>query len=627
MNSPASQLLPHCLALHRQGKLREAMDCYVQVLRGDPENSEALYYVAVVAVQEGKFAEGIKLAQRALTFGPPQARVHNLLGQALLRLSQAQEALASFDRAIELQPDFAEAYGNRANALIDLGRAEDALASFERVLALRPDSWEDWCNLANLLAELGQAEAALAGYDNAIALRPNHAAIHFNRAKTQVALNRLAEALAGLDQAIAIAPDFAEAYSDRGLVLAELNRLEEAVASFDRALALKADFPSALSNRGNILRQLGHFVEAETDYTRAIKIDPKFSAAHLGHGHLLLERGLLQEARAAIERAKVLDTTSFLPSSSLAILQLLTGDWKEGWENYENRHRTPKPAYFPLPYPRWLGGPLNGDRLVVMAEQGLGDVIQFCRFVPILAERGLDVTFLAGKNMAALLSTLANAKIASTIEELERDARPIRWVPLMSLPSILGLRPNSIPANAPYLAAQSERIAIWRQRLAGGAFKIGIAWQPGSPPNWYSNKRIVPLAAFAPLVEIPQVKLIVLQKGNGIEQIAAVPFRNRIETLGNDFDSGPDAFLDTAAVMMNLDLVVSCDTSIGHLAGALARPVFLALASLPDWRWLLDRDDTPWYPTMRLFRQKKPGDWTEVFERIAAEVRALIDRS
>jgi tetratricopeptide (TPR) repeat protein len=533
----ASQILQDALALHRQGKLSLAMERYVKVLQGDPKNADALYYIAVVAAQEGQFPEAIKLAQRANAFGPPQARVHNLLGQTFLRLGQAQEALASFDRAIALQPDFADAHGNRANLLAELGYTGEAMAGFDRALALRPDSPEDWCN--------------------------------------------------------------------RGATLQDLNRFDEALESYDRAIALRPDFAGAYYNHANILRDLGQMDDArglrdsarldaaEDSYNKAIGLDPQFMEALFGR----------------------------------ALVHLLRGNWDAGWRDYESRSRVGEPTYAPLPYPLWKGEPLPNERLVLVTEQGLGDAINFCRFAPLLAARGYDVTILTKPSMQALLSTLPGVMIATSADQLAQDKRPIRWLPIMGLAGVLGVQPLTIPADVPYLSASPERIKAWAEPFSTSSFKIGINWASGHPNNRHFAKRNIPLAVFSVLAALPGVQLFSLQKGPEAGQITQVAFRDRIIVLNTDPAPDADLFLDTAAVMTHLDLIVSCDTSVAHLAGALARPVFTALPMIADWRWLLGRNDSPWYPTMRLFRQKKPGDWTDVIERIAAEVCALAVRA
>ncbi len=529
----ADRLLQQGLFHHRQGQLEQAMERYVEVLQSDPENADALYYVAVVACQGGEYEEGIKLARRAISIGPPQARLHNLLGQALYRQGERLEAIKNYDRAIALDPNFADAHGNRANVLADAGFPDEALKSFDRALALKPDSAIDWLNRGALLQALGRHQ----------------------------------EALASFQKAVTSAPDLAEAQVNRGNALKDLGQFDAGAGKPDST----------------------RFDEADAAYSEAIKIDPKFDAAFLGRG----------------------------------LLRLLRGDWERGFADYDHRSNVGEPAYIPLPDPLWDGEKRAGERIVLVSEQGLGDTIQFCRFAPLLAARGFDVTLLVRKAMVPLLSGLPRVTIATDVDELAKDKRPRRWLPLLSLPGVLGIRPSSVPAAVPYLAAQPARVKAWRAKLGTGGFKVGINWGPGHSNYNSTAKRDIPLAQFAPLLGLPGVQLISLQKGPAAMQIAEVPFGDRIMTLAADPDADANFFLDTAAVMMNLDLVVTCDTSVTHLAGALARPVFTAVPVIGDWRWLLGRDDSPWYPTLRLFRQEADGRWEPVFARVADAVRDM----
>jgi Tfp pilus assembly protein PilF len=534
MSEPATtaQLLQQGLFHHRQGDIALAMERYVEVLQRDPQNADALYYVAMVACQDGQFQQGAELARRAIVVGPPQARLHNLLGQALYRLGQPLEAVKNFDQAIALDANFADAHGNRANILIDAGFPDEALKSLDRALALNPTSATDWLNRGALLQSLGRHE----------------------------------EALASFDKAIVCGPDVAEAHVNRGNALKDLGHLDAARGMLDTP----------------------RFDEAAAAYDKAIAIDPHIEETYLGRG----------------------------------LLNLLRGDWEAGFPDYEHRSNVGEPTYIALPEPRWDGELRAGERVVLVSEQGLGDTIQFCRFAPLLAARGFDVTILTRKAMAPLLSTLPGVTIATEPDALAQDPRPLRWLPLLSVPGVLGIRPDSVPAAVPYLSAEPERVEAWRARLGGG-FKIGINWASGHSDKPHFKQRDIPLSAFAAVAALPGVQLISLQKGPAVTQITEVPFSDRIMTLNADPNADADFFLDTAAVMMSLDLVVTCDTSVAHLAGALARPVFTAMPVIGDWRWLLGRDDTPWYPTMRLFRQDTGGQWEPLFARIAEAVRGL----
>ena len=525
-----AQLLQQGLFHHRQGDIPMAMERYSEVLRLDAENAEALYYVAVVACQEGQFKEGADLARRALSLGPATAKLHNLLGQALDRLGEPLEAVKNFDKAIELDPNLAAAHGNRANILVDAGMASEALKSFDRAIALNPASTPDLINRGALLEELGRPEDALKDYDTAIAVEPNFAEVHANRGSV---------------------------LKDLGLI--ELGRGEPDSPRFDEALAA---------------------------YDRAIKLNPKWPAAYLGRG----------------------------------ILKLTRGDWPGGFADYEHRAETAKPGFTALPAPRWDGAPLQaGEKLVLVAEQGLGDTIQFGRFAAILAAQGIDVTLLVRPAMAPLMATLKGVKVANSAEALPS---PYQWLPLMSVPGVLRTTPDTLPPDVPYLSADPARVAAWAGKLGDAKFKIGINWAPGHADKTQTSRRDMPLAAFAKLAALPGVELIALQKGAPAGEIATAGFK--VRTVDADISADADFFLDTAAIMTHLDLVIGCDAAIVHLAGALGRPVLTAVPVISDWRWMIGRDTSPWYPTMRLIRQDATRHWGAVMARIEVAVRAML---
>jgi len=503
----------------------------------------------VVACQEDQLDQGIALARRALEFGPPQARVHNLLGKALERKGEHLEAVKSFDAAIAIDAKFAEAHGNRAAILADAGRPDEALKGFDRALALDPKAAPDWIN--------------------------------------------------------------------RGVLLQQLGRQEEALESYDKALTLVPNDPSALMNRANALSMLGRYAQAETGYEQVIRRAPKLAVAYLQKGLAVKHQGRFAEARDLLVQALKLNEKDAETAFALGLLMLLMGDWRASFPLFEARARMVKPAYAPLDYERWRGEAPGDFRLVVLCEQGLGDTVHYSRYASLLAGRRHHVTLLTRPELAPLMRTLPGIeRVVTGVEELSGDKRRIEWLPLMSAMGMLHLTPDTVPQQGPYLSAEPERVARWRERLGSQGFKVGIFWQGTS------RNSAAPLSALAPLAEIPGVRLISLQKGEPAGEIAQVAFGAKIESPLDPGDLSAQGLLDTAALTANLDAVVSIDSMPAHLAGALGKPVALALPYVPDWRWLLDRDDTPWYPTMRLYRQDAARDWAPVFARIADALRA-----
>ncbi|HXJ02836.1 MAG TPA: tetratricopeptide repeat-containing glycosyltransferase family protein, partial [Micropepsaceae bacterium] len=530
-------------------------------------------------------------------------------------------AVSQIDAALRVQPNVSDAFNNRGNALRGLNRLDEALASFDRAIALDPGFAESFFNRGVVLQEMNRLDEALASYDRAIALNALHAKAFNNRGNVLKEMKRLDEALASYDRAIALRPDYAEAFNNRGNALKGLMRLDEALASFDHAIALKPGFAEAFNNRGIALEEVNRREEALASYDQAITLNSRYAEAFHNRGNVLKELKRLDKALASHDRAIALKTGYAGAFYSRGMVRLLDGRYGTAWLDYEWRwsvkefpSRPPK-----IDAPVWQGEDLTGRRIVVYAEQGMGDVIQFTRYLPLLVRRGAAVTFFSPAGLVRLLRPLdAAIEIISTIDGSE--AFDFQCA-LMSLPHRFGTELSSIPDRIPYLAAEDDLIARWKPLIGEHGFKIGIAWQ-GNPKGKIDQGRSIPLSEYVPLSGVPGVRLISLQKTHGLDQLATLP-QGTVETLGDDFDTGPDAFVDTAAVIAHLDLIITSDTSIAHLAGALGRPTWVALKHVPDWRWLLGREDSPWYPTMRLFRQQTDGDWKLVFAKIAQELGLL----
>ena len=544
---------------------------------------------AVKLHQAGRLDESEQIYRRILEAQSDHFDSLHLLGVIDIQRGKHAEAVQKIDAALELNPNVAEAFNNRGIALQELKRLDEALASHDQAIALKPDYAEAFNNRGNALLALERFDEALVSFDKAIAIRPDYAEAVTNRGAAVQHLKRLDEALVSFDKAIALNPGHASAFNNRGNVLVELRRLNEALASYDEALALWPHHAGTFFNRGTVLRELKRFDEALASYDKAIALKPDYAEA-------LNSRGMLK---------------------------LLRGRWSEGGADFEWRRKMQKTRSPPkIHAPEWQGEDLAGRHIAVYPEFHFGDVIQFVRYLPLLGRRKAEVTFFAPAKLIRLLRPLAPqvALVNSVDGQSHFDFR----CPLMSLPQRFGTQVSSIPNEAPYLSAEKDLVAYWKNKIGEAGFKIGIAWQ-GLPQGALDRRRFA-LAEIVPLSRLPGVRFISLQKHDGLDQLESLPAGTKVETLG-DFDSGPDAFIDTAAVMENLDLIISSDTSIAHLAGALGRPTWVALKQVPDWRWLLDRDDSPWYPTMRLFRQETDGDWKSVFSKMEQELQTLTSSS
>ena len=457
-------------------------------------------------------------------------------------------------------------------------------------------------------------------------------------------------------QVLEAAPKNANAWCFLGMACHDQQRYDEAVEAYHKALAFQPNFPIALSNLGNTLKQLGKPEEAEQRCLEALKLKPDYSTAHNNLGVALVAQGRLQEAAEVFEKALALMPKDAVAHANLSaalmrqgkyseaeenskqalalnpnyaeahknqgIVWLLLGDFERGWPEYEWRWQCPGCSMPNYKKPLWDGSPLKGKTILMHHEQGLGDTIQFVRYAPIFAEQGARVIVKTQKPLRKLLAS------CSGIETLVHDDKDLPefdlHVPMLSIPGLLKTNFDNIPAKTPYLHADDSLLEKWRKRLSEyKGFKVGITWQ-GSPSFHADAQRSVPLSYFERLAVIPGVQLFSLQKGHGAEQLEDLPANVNVIEFGDELDADAGPFMDTAAIMKNLDLMITSDTSVPHLAGALGVPSWVALSLSPDWRWFLEREDCPWYPTMRLFRQTTLGDWDEVFARIASELSAKL---
>lgn len=677
-------LAARAVALQKLGHSQDALAALAAILRIEPGNHEALYMSGVIHQSLDHWQEALAAYDLALMQKSDYCEALTNRGVLLEQLGRFDAALASFDTAMALRPGDATAHFNRGSVLQRLGRFDAALAAYDQARALGAADPETELNRGNTLQKLGRFDAALAGYDAALALRPYYPQALYNRGIALQRLGRPVEALAAFDAALAQKPAYAEALCNRGNVLHELHRFAEALGSYDAALRLRPDFPQARINRvnvlfaqeryeaaidscaailaqepnhaqalcvrgaalhrlgrletalvaldralqaqpdfpeawlnrGNVLQELGRIEAALQSYDEALGLRPNYAEVLSSRGVALKELGHFSEAKASFDEALRLKPDYPDARNNLAGALLLGGDFSNGFEAYESRwersNAPRKTLYSALP--TWRGEPLAGRRILVWDEQGLGDLIEFCRYLPPLADRGAEVTLLGRRSMIHLLRTLPCA--VHFVESVGDESVYDYQIALMSLPHVFGTTLETIPAQLPYLYAEPQRVAKWAARIGERGFRIGICWR-GNPK--INLERSIPLAGFAPLAAIDGVRLISLMK-DGQGDVESVDFP--IETLGADFDAGPDAFLDTAAVMAHLDLIVTSDTAIPHLAGALGRPCYLALKRVPDWRWLTHGERSPWYPTLRLFRQVERGDWKPVFDRMTACVVA-----
>lgn len=577
-NPPLAALFEHALRAHQAGALQQAEAAYRQVLTRDPTHAGAHANLGTALHDLGRPAEAVASYRRALRLRPDFPEAHNGLGAALTALGRPAEAEASCREALRLWPEFSEAHNNRGNALNAIGRQAEAEASYREALRLRPDFPEVHNNLGGVLNDLG----------------------------------RPAEAEGFCRDALLLWPDFPEAHNNLGNALRELGRPAEAEASYRAALRLRQGYPEALNNLGGALTDLGRPAEAEASCREALRLRPDYAEAHNNRALALRDLGRPVEAAASCREALRLRPDYTDARVNIAVSLLLAGQFEQGWKEYEWRWKTKFMAGSVRDFaaPLWRGDPIGGRTILLHAEQGLGDTLQFCRYAPLM-EADARIILEVQAPLARLLSRLAGVSgIAVRGEGLPRfDLH----CPLMSLPLAFGTTLETIPAATPYVTADPALAAAWRDRLVGlDGTRIGLVWAGGQKQfaagALMDNRRSIALNVLGPLGEVSGASFVSLQKGGPSAEAADPPDGMVLHDVTADLHD----FEDTAALIVNLDLVISVDTAVAHLAGALGKPVWLLNRFDTDWRWLLRRNDSPWYPTLRQFRQPSPGDWRSV---------------
>jgi Flp pilus assembly protein TadD len=505
-------------------------------------------------------------------------------GVALAQQGRLGEALPLLERAVRLAPNNPQARLNYGAALVTSGRPTDAVNQLREAVRLKPDYAEAHFNLGNVLRDSGHTTDAIESFRTAVRLRPDHSGMMTNLGLALTEAGRPAEALPLLQQAARLNPGSEDTHNNLGLALSDLGRFAEAEAAYEQALRLNPRSADTLSNLAGTYTVQGRVDEALGYYDLALAFTP-------------------EAPRIRYNR-------------SLALLK--SGDYARGWTEYEWRWTRSSEQNRIRPGPRWAGSVFNGRTVLVWCEQGLGDTIQFVRYVPLVKACGGTVVVECPGLLAPLLATCPGIDVLVT--EGERLPAYDCQVPMMSLPAVFGTTPQTVPWDGPYLSTDPVRSTDWGQRLrAQPGFRVGLVWQ-GNPYYRLDRFRSAPLAAFAPLADVPGVRLFGLQVGPAAAQIAAWGDQFPLEHVCPGATPASWGFVDTAAVLANLDLVVTVDSSVGHLAGALGVPVWEALSAVSEWRWGVGNVSTPWYPTMRLFRQRQLGDWDEVFEHMAREL-------
>lgn len=613
----AAQALAHGLACHQQGRLSAARTAYEQVLARAPRHAQAMHLLGVVAAQSGQPALAVGWITRALAIQPNLAAAHSDLGLAQMALRQPEAAMASYDRALALSPERVDTLFNRGNAQLALGHIDAAVASFDQALRLQPGHADAACHRAHALLAGQHLDEALASCELALRSQPGHAPAWQLRSQVLQALGRLDAALASLEHAIRLQPQHAPSHLQRGKLLQRLGLHDSALACYEHAVALDPDNLDARMHRGHVLLAAERPLEAAAAYGELIARHPDHADAHYLRANALLLATRTEQALAGYAVALKLQPGRAEVAWNQALALLLDGQYPAGWAQYESRWQLgdPKLRRRPFPQPQWRGdAALAGRTVLLHAEQGLGDTLQFCRYARAVADRGARVILEVPTLLKPLLSGLDG-----TVQVLA-GGEPLPGFdlhcPLMSLPLAFGTTLASIPGAGAYLHADAARVAQWAARLGPRTGpRIGLVWS-GNPANGNDRRRSIALAEV--LAHWPAgLGAVCLQTELRDADLACLVRHPQIQQ--------PQIrdFVDTAALCMLMDVVITVDTSVAHLAAALGRPTWVLLPHSPDWRWLLGRDDSPWYASARLYRQGPDRSWAPVLERVAGDLRTL----
>lgn len=606
----SEDMLQQALTLLDSNRLQEAKALLTQLCTPDCNNAEAWLMLGAVNGEFGNVDVATTCIRRAITLDRHYPEAYLSLATVLMAQGMAEEARTSCQQAVEQDADYPEAWLMLARINQRLAQLDEAARCYQQVVALWPGAYEAHYELGGALRSLGKFKEAYDSYRTAVSIKPDNASAHAGLGEICLLKGDYAHAAEHLEKSVAMEAGRAETHSNLGLTYWHLGRVQQALASCQTAIHLNPELAEAYSNQGLVLNALGRSEEASASCKQAMRLNPFLDGAYVNLGMAYHDLARYDEAREAYEKTTRINPGNPDAHWNLSLLLLLNGEFERGWEEYEWRWRRTATPPRPFKQALWDGSALAGRTILLHAEQGLGDTLQFVRYAQQVKARGGRVIVECQAPLATLVST------CDGVDEVVVQGSPLPafdvHAPLLSLPRIFQTQINSVPNQTPYLQVPARDPAQIEAAIAAhnGQFKIGIVWA-GRPTHPNDRNRSCELALFGALSAQPNVALFSLQKGERCADLAAgVVVATDLGGMINDFS-------DTAAAIARLDLVISVDTSVAHLAGALGKPTWVLLPSVPDWRWMLTREDTPWYPHTRLFRQHQAGDWPAVFERVA----------
>ncbi|MBN1819006.1 MAG: tetratricopeptide repeat protein [Sedimentisphaerales bacterium] len=612
-------LLHQALACFQRGREDSVESLCAQVLQDHPDHPDALHLLGLSAYRRGKYHAAVDLIRRALQGGQTRPGLLNSLAAALHADGQLDPAEQTCRQLLQLNPQCEEAFNTLGMIYQQQDRTDLAEEAFRQAIAIRPNYADAHNNLGVILNQKWQCAAAIEHYRIALDMRPQDPSLHNNLGIALYRMGHFDQALESHSSALRLAPSFAEAYYHRGMVLAAMDRPQEAISDYQTAIRLQPGLADAFNSLGMVLVRCVRWDEAIEAFRRAIELDHDFAQAYYNLANTFRTVGHCREAITMYDQAIALLPAFADAYWNRSTAYLLSGQLANGWKDYQWRHRAGLDlAVYPhsLGKPCWDGSSFIGKTLLVHYEQGYGDSIQFLRYLPMVKARGGRVLLEERPALLALLQGYPH--VDQFLAAGSRPPSPDRYdlhISLLDLPQVFHTTLQTIPNQVPYLWPDPDKVSLWRSRLPGDGFRIGIVWA-GSPHHGNDANRSCPLNLFLSLSQIPGIRLISLQKEIQQADQSIIMENFPILHLGSALND----FGDTAAVIASVDLVISVDTAVAHLAGALGKEVWTLLPFAPDWRWMLHRTDSPWYPTMRLFRQSAWGDWDSVFQKVLAEL-------
>jgi len=576
------------IALQKQGMVEDAILSYKRAIELKPDNAAAYHNLAILLCEHGRLEMSSVNYKRAIELDNHYFLAYNNFGDLLQKQGKLDDAVNSYKHAIYIKPDYCEAYFNLGVAYQRQLNYNDAVKCFKQAVTIKPDSAEYNYYLGNAFKNQGKFEDAINSYKNALKFKPEYAEVYLNLGVSYIKQGQPDESIECCYKAIEIKPDYAEAFYNLGIAFNDKGELDEAVKSYKRALQLKPGFKDVYVNLGN-------------SYKNKLELDEAVKCF-----------GLAVTGREGYDPARM----------NRALTWLLKGDYEKGWPEYEQRLAKKEYLRREFPYTRWDGSTLNGKTILVHAEQGFGDTMQFVRFLPLVKEMGGQIIFECQKSLTNLLQYCAGVdKIVASDGNVTPSVAFDVHLQLLSLPGISGVYLDSLPVKVPYIFPDTALVSYWKEKLSSNNnLKVGLVWG-GNPKQSNDNNRSSTLACFSQLGSISGVTLYSLQKGEPASQLTNPPEGMNVV----DFDDEMKDFSDTAAFIDNLDLVIAVDTAVAHLAGALGKPVWVLACYCPTWHLQLWRDDCAWYPSMRVFRQSEPHDWDSVLQQVAVSLRRVVE--